>query len=690
MTWGLSMSQLESKPPEDTQPAPEAIRVRILLGVAVFVSALIVRLVYAAQAWSCPMFQYPTIDAGVYYLLARDFAQGAWMYPPGEPYWQPPFYSFVLAIWMKIAGESVSGMKYAQFVLGSANCALIYALGARLFGGRVGLIAGVMAVFYAPLMYFDGELLTPTLQIFLNLCAFLLLRAVERPSLPMLALAGLVMGFSVITRPDVAVFVVAAAAWVFVTVRSRLPRATAVKAAAVVILCALVPVAPVAVRNYVQSQDFVPISYNGGLNFYIGNNAHYDETLAIRPGPEWDALVAMPLKENPNATPSQQSAYFYRAGFDYILSHPADWLLLTLRKSAAFFTAIEVRRNHDMYFLGGYSSLFSVLLFRVGGFAFPFGVVLPLAVVGLLTRPRNRDTALMLVYVAAQLAVTVAFFVVDRYRVTAIPVLIVFAAFGVIELWRMIRTRRPAPVVLLAATVVFIFSNANVPGVDRDRRLVDADSHYFVAGILDGDGKRLEAIPEYERAIRLNPRFYLSRLNYGRLLFGMERWNDAIRQLKEAVQISWDYPEAHWLLGESYDRLNEGERALRHYKAAVSMDAIYAEGLAHAGVRAFENGSYDYSVRIFLIVVEAKPDYPQALHTLGLGLVQLQRYEEAIETLRQTCEMAPDSSESWLALGIAYHQAGKLTESRSAFDRAIELDPAGQTRERIQRYLSRH
>ncbi len=46
----------------------------------------------------------------------------------------------------------------------------------------------------------------------------------------------------------------------------------------------IVPIVPVAVRNFEEGGDPVLLSTNGGLNLFIGNNEHYTPTL-LRCGP---------------------------------------------------------------------------------------------------------------------------------------------------------------------------------------------------------------------------------------------------------------------------------------------------------------------------------------------------------------------------------------------------------------------
>ncbi len=52
-----------------------------------------------------------------------------------------------------------------------------------------------------------------------------------------------------------------------------------------VLLGAILAIAPVTARNWIQGRELVLISSNGGINLYLGNNPRHDETVGLRPGP---------------------------------------------------------------------------------------------------------------------------------------------------------------------------------------------------------------------------------------------------------------------------------------------------------------------------------------------------------------------------------------------------------------------
>jgi hypothetical protein len=137
----------------------------------------------------------------------------------------------------------------------------------------VGIVSGVIACFYAMLILYDAHLLITSLAVFLDLVLiYLLLRAGKRPKAANWFYCGIILGLSAIARPNILVFVPFILIWMLYRFRAKLvPKAILTRW---IILCAgaLLIITPVAVRNYLVGKDLVLIAWQGGYNFYLGNN----------------------------------------------------------------------------------------------------------------------------------------------------------------------------------------------------------------------------------------------------------------------------------------------------------------------------------------------------------------------------------------------------------------------------------
>ena len=128
-------------------------------------------------------------------------AEGNWLGRGQGPFWQPPLYPYFLGVIKLAFPESFYYVsRFAQALIGSLTCVLLYLVGQRLFGAGIGFVGGLIAAVYGPLIYFDARLLPAGLATLLTLVSILLLiRAVERPTISIFTVAGFALGLASLT-----------------------------------------------------------------------------------------------------------------------------------------------------------------------------------------------------------------------------------------------------------------------------------------------------------------------------------------------------------------------------------------------------------------------------------------------------------------------------------------------------------
>ena len=107
---------------------------------AIFGLALLVRLIYLLQYRTNPFFDFPIIDSATYDRIAWNYARGLPLWD--DAFWQPPLYPWFLGIVYRALGHTLFGARLAQICIGSLSCALLYAIGRRVFGRAQGISAG--------------------------------------------------------------------------------------------------------------------------------------------------------------------------------------------------------------------------------------------------------------------------------------------------------------------------------------------------------------------------------------------------------------------------------------------------------------------------------------------------------------------------------------------------------------------
>ena len=630
-------------------------------------SALSIRILYLLQAADNPLFDHPIVDARTYVRTALQLSEGQWL-GAARPFWQPPLYSYFLGGLFTLFGENYYLPRLVQASSGTAVCLLIYSLGCRLFSPGVGWLAAGIAALYGPFLYFEAELLPAGIAVFLNALALLaLLRAADARSGGRWLVAGLLLGAAALTVASVLLFVPFAILWARRQVQPpHLPAMVAL------VLGLLLAIAPVTLRNRVVGGEWVLISNNAGINFYIGNNPNYDVTTNIRPGRHWQELTELPEREAGISGRAAASRYFFGRSLDYLIAEPLGYFGLQLRKLYLFWRGDEIPRNLDPYFARHQSWLLQALLW-IRGLAFPFGLVSPLALMGMLfylRDPASRSPAgnLLLLFVTTYTLAVVLFFVTSRYRLPVTPPLLLFAGFAVMHL-RLLRgralVRRLVPLGLLTLGL-----NAGSPAAAGEG---NAQEHVYLGQAYVGKGMLANALRQYRLALEMEPTHEIALEDLGTLYARRGESRRAITTWERLLKQYPDHPRARRYLAELSFQTADYTRAARHYGHLAEenpdraiLHARLAQARNHSGDL---NGAADAYRRALQRDPEALPLHRQ----LARLEIDRRKFSAALPHVRFVEQRAGIDPEAHRQVAELFQLMGMAEASAAAFNRAIDL-----------------
>jgi cytochrome c-type biogenesis protein CcmH/NrfG len=523
----------------------------------IFAIALAVRVAHALAMRQSPFFDHPLVDAYTYNQAARSIAAGGGH--PDRIFWQPPGYPYFLGfIYWAVGGVNFLAPRIAQSVLGAFAAVLTAWIGAKQFGRAVGIAAGLTVALYGTLIYFDGELLGVSLTVLLQLgavaMAMLAGGAGSSPPAPRRSwlfwlaagavggLASLVTATSLVMVAVFAVFARRRALWCLLGVA--------------------LAIAPATIHNWVKGHELIPISWNGGVNLFIGNNPRYDEVVAVRPDVQWKDLTAEPVRYG-IWSKSGASNYFVKKVTDWARRDPGGFVLLQLRKARLLLNGDEIFRNQAIYPARAYSPVLSVLLWKVPGIAFPFGLLVPLSVLGLVVCWRRAP--LLAWIIVAYAVANLAFFITARYRVPMVPYLAVFAAAGV--QWFLVEANRPARAFAVAG-VLGVYALSNIGAGPMPSRM-NADAELTLAGFLHEEGRLDEARRHYQLSIDDRPDDPETWTDLGALEMDQGRLEAAERAFNEALRLHPEDGGALMALGSLREEQGRYQEAIDLYQRAT-------------------------------------------------------------------------------------------------------------------------
>ncbi len=625
---------------------------RIIVPGAVFVLAMLLRLVYVHQIRDNPFFDSPVVDAQTYDNHALEIARGNWL--GDHVFYQAPLYAYFLALINLALGHDYLMVRIVQAVLGALNCLLTFLLARRVFGPKVAAVSGFAAAAYGVLIFFDAELLRPVMIIFLILLLLLaLLRAAGGTRAGRWAAAGLIAGLGAITQENVLLFVPAALAWLAFTVPAPRSWGAISRASAAFLLAMAAVVLPVTARNWVVSGDIVLISSQGGLNFYIGNNPEMERTTTLQPGAGWEELASLPSRKAGLWRSSEQSRWFYARSFEFIREHPVEELVLLLRKAGRFVNGYELTPDNDLDYYRERSSLLRFLVRTGRPVAVPFGLVAPLALLGMfLAGVRRRRVLLLQAFVLAYSAAVIPFQVLSRYRLPVVPVLLIFAAYAVCRLASLLRRRGGQEIVrpLLLLIFLFVLANADFQNLRQSPR---RPMHFFEGLAYEQRGHLDAAIREMEEAARLDPNNADVANNLGIIYQKAGRSGDALAAYLKAVSLAPNSRAPLNNLGHYYLEAGDPRKAMPCLEKAVNIDISYGQAWNNLGRAYLALGQNEAAESSFRAAVRADPGYASARYNLGLALAGAGRLPEAVAELDAAARLAPDDAEIGRTLAAA-------------------------------------
>jgi Flp pilus assembly protein TadD len=467
---------------------------------------------------------------------------------------------------------------------------------------------------HAVLVHAATEIMPTTWVTFFDaLALYFLVRAERSAGWAWPLASGVALGISALFLPTILLFVPVAliALWM-----SRPGRARATAAGAALLGVALM-VLPVTVRNYAAGGEVVLVSANDGINFYIGNNADYDRTVAFRPGKDYRLLDWEPMEQG-YRTASERSAYFYRKALRFVRTEPLRAAGLGLHKLYLFFDGPEIPRSSDLYLARGLSRILALTVWHAGLY-FPDGLVMPLALVGIAACWRERRRLLLVLgFAATQVAGVCAFFVSARYRAPSLPVWSLFAVVGVT--WLAGRVHRGSVRERLGLVVILVALVAVLNLPTRESGLDLRQEELFYRGQASLDVGNFEAARGYLESLLAS------------LPSDCEAWN---------------------LLGDTRAGLRDNTGALEAWRRSTSCDPAFADPWRNIARTMARQGDLDGAIQTLQSSLSHMGDLHNHGNDYGVDLVMLASFwsqkgdlERALRAVEQALQLDPTNAKA--------------------------------------------
>lgn len=365
--------------------------------------------------------------------------------------------------------------------------------------------------------------------------------------------------------------------------------------------------APCWLHNYFVARDPVFLSAHSGINFWIGNNPAANGYPRIPPGLRagqaamlQDSITVAEAAAGHFLKRSDVSKYWSAKAKAYVRAHPAASLQLLGTKLRNFWNAFQ------------YDDLSIITNLREHGVILPgvrFGLVAALAVPGMFLafarlRRSRWVTAAVLLHMCSLLTV----FVTERYRLAAVPGLLMFAAFSLWILWQQCADGRYGKAGGMLAGIAIWTLFVSAPNRDPGLWALEAYNSGWQA---------------------------------------LESGNIELAQQKLELAYAYvpDNSELNLALGNLHYERKDPAKAAAFYQATLALEPRHKSALTNLGVLYLENQRPDRAAELFRQVIELPPREAKTHYLLARAELQQGNRTAAGAEIEKALQLNPTQPE---------------------------------------------
>ena len=339
--------------------------------------------------------------------------------------YRPPLYPLFLAAVYWVSGTNPSHAYVAQAFLGALSCAIVFHLIGKILpvsripgpGWWPGLVGGLSFACLSDHVFFTGVIMSEVLYVALLLVWLsLLCESRERKGKVWILLSAILHGLMALCRPLALAYLPVPLLLFWWRRGEGAGRSERNLSVLIYLGVVFLTIAPWTVRNGLVMGRFVPISTNGGVNFYIGHHPGYGY---------WSTGQKERIRVETDLDEVDESRLFFRIGWEYVRSEPRQALADSYLKLEYLFTPhLPPWPRGEGGTDAGFERLWPLTLIRWGliwGLLALSGAVLAI-------REEWAGLRFVLGVVACHTAVVILFFTRTRFRIPLEPLLLVLGA----------------------------------------------------------------------------------------------------------------------------------------------------------------------------------------------------------------------------------------------------------------------
>jgi TolB-like protein/Tfp pilus assembly protein PilF len=175
-----------------------------------------------------------------------------------------------------------------------------------------------------------------------------------------------------------------------------------------------------------------------------------------------------------------------------------------------------------------------------------------------------------------------------------------------------------------------------------------------------------------QKALEIDKDLAEAHASLGHLKMHNFDWPGAEKAYYRAIELNPNYATTYHMFGFYFALMERHQEAIKNLKQALKLDPISLGIITDLGVVYYFARKYDKAIKQYEKVLEMEPNFIRAYITLGSTYGQKGMYKEAINMIHKAIELSGNRSRI-AALGRSYAIAGKKDKAKNIIQELMDL-----------------
>ncbi|MDT8301841.1 MAG: tetratricopeptide repeat protein [Sedimentisphaerales bacterium] len=223
----------------------------------------------------------------------------------------------------------------------------------------------------------------------------------------------------------------------------------------------------------------------------------------------------------------------------------------------------------------------------------------------------------------------------------------------------------------------------------REQFLDDVSYLRAAAEFLKGEDF-IGAERQSRKSLELNSKNAKAHATLGIAMIGLDKLDEAIVHLLEAVRLDPTDYEAYYTLGQTLTRQKKFDEAIRHFSTVLKLRPDYTQAHGYIGSLLLTKGILDQAAVHLSEALRLDPNYADAHYNMGQLMLRIKKFNEAALHLSRAVQLKPNDAQAQYKLALVLAQMKQSGRAVVHYNKAVSIDPQVDTSPLLNHWLASH